>query len=369
MKSIVFSANTSWYLYNFKLKTILAFKEKGFQVYCISPFDEYTKELIDKSNCKWLDVKIDNQGSNPVIDLFFCWSLFKLYKKIKPVIVFHFTIKNNIYGTWAAKLAKTNAVNNVSGLGTSFINSGMTSFIVRWLYKLSQPLAHKVFCQNEDDYKLLIEERLVPTAKLDMLPGSGVDVVRFNPNLLNNNTDIFVFLYVGRMLGDKGLNELINASKKLYTIRQDFTLQLCGFSGAKNSSAIPVSTLDEWKDLPFIDYIGPSNHIESIYAKADCIVLPSYREGMPRSLLEAGAMGLPSITTDVPGCHNIIIDCYNGLLCTVKDPVSLSNAMEKILNLELSDLEQLGVNARYKVVSEFNEDIVINKTLSILNSL
>jgi len=368
-KKIILSANTSWYLFNFRSTTIEAFTEQGFKVICIAPKDDYSLKLVNELGCIWEPVVLDNNGSNPLRDLGFMWQLVKLYNKYKPVAVFNFTIKNNIYGTWAAKLTGVNAVNNVSGLGTAFINKGITSFIVRWLYKLSQPLAYKVFCQNEEDYDLLINNRLIPQKKLDLLPGSGVDTARFTPDLLDNKNNKFVFLYVGRMLADKGLNELVQAAEELYKKRQDFIVQLCGFVGAKNNSAIAQSTLDAWNKLPYVNYLGPSDCMENIYAKANCVVLPSYREGMPRSLLEAGAMGLPSITTDVPGCRNIISHNENGLLCEVKNADALCNAMQNLLVLSSDELSKLGINARNKVVNEFDEAIVINKAVSILNAI
>ncbi|MBZ2192811.1 glycosyltransferase family 4 protein [Pseudoalteromonas arctica] len=368
-KTIIFNANTSWYLFNFRASTIKALQEQGYLIVCVSPEDEYSYRITHELGCIWEPVSLDNNGSNPLRDLGFMLQLIKIYNKYKPLVVFNFTIKNNIYGTWAARLVGVYAINNVSGLGTAFINKGITSVVVRWLYKLSQPSAYKVFCQNEEDYQLLIANRLVPAHKLDLLPGSGVDINRFSPGLLDNNNNKFVFLYVGRMLSDKGLNELIQAAEKLYQKRQDFIVQLCGFAGVKNNSAIAQATLDIWSQLPYIDYLGSSDCIEKVYAKANCVVLPSYREGMPRSLLEAGAMGLPSITTDVPGCRNIIINNINGLLCDVKSSSSLFSAMLNLLDLPDDVFDSLCLNARSKVVNEFDEKIVINKALSVVKEL
>ncbi|MEZ8581559.1 glycosyltransferase family 4 protein [Vibrio splendidus] len=366
MNNIVLSANTSWYLYNFRFSTILALQQQGYNVFCISPRDDHSLRLVNELGCKWFDIKMDNQGSNPIKDMFFFWTLLKLYKKIKPVVSFHFTIKNNIYGTWAAKLAGVKAVNNVSGLGTAFINDNLTSKVVRILYKVSQPFAHKVFCQNPEDYSLLIDQKLVLESKLTLLPGSGVNIKRFHPTLKNVKADNtpFVFLYVGRMLTDKGVLELIEAATLLFSKRQDFVLQLCGFADVKNSTAITETMLNEWSQQPFIEWLGATENIASVYAGSDCVVLPSYREGMPRSLLEAGAMGLPSIATDVPGCKHIISNGYNGLLCTVRDSASLSNALMNVLDLDDAGYNLMCENARNNVVNKYDESIVVEHALN-----
>ncbi len=369
MKKIVLSANTSWYLYNFRSSTITAFKLKGYLVYCISPKDKYSELLVNELGCIWYDIKMDNQGSNPFRDLFFCLKLFCFYKKIKPIASFHFTIKNNIYGSWAAKFAGVKSINNVSGLGTAFINNNFTSKLVRFLYKISQPFAHKVFCQNPEDYSLLIDQKLVCKNKLSLLPGSGVNIDYFHPSfkIPKQNNSKFVFLYIGRMISDKGVFELIEAAKNLFSKRQDFVLHLCGFADVKNSSAITESMLNDLSQLSYIEWLGDSNDVASVYGVSDCVVLPSYREGMPRALLEAGAMGLPSITTDVPGCKHIISSNYNGLLCSVKSVSSLTDALSKMLDLNANNYKLMCENARSNVVKNYDESIVVEYALNSLD--
>lgn len=361
-KNIILCANTSWYILNFRASTILAFKKLGYEVICVCPEDGYTDNLVSKLKVKWVDIKLDNSGSNPFNDVLFFLRLLKVFRYYKPRVIFNFTVKNNVFGTWAAKLSRVRVVNNVSGLGTAFIHTGLTSFIVRSLYRLSQPFADKVFCQNEEDYHLLVNSNLVSPNKLELLPGSGVDTKRFRPEIrAKNERSRFVFLYVGRMLADKGLNELVQASDILYNKGLQFEVTLCGFAGAKNNSAIPEPLLQKWNELPYLNYIGPSDEIEKVYANSDCVVLPSYREGMPRSLLEAGAMGLPSITTDVPGCKHIILHDYNGLICEVKSAESLALKMEEILMASEEKLSVFGVNARKRVEQYYDENIVIDK--------
>jgi|TARA_B110000967_G_scaffold120878_1_gene123499 glycosyltransferase involved in cell wall biosynthesis len=368
LKTITLSANTSWYLFNFRKSTILRFIEEGYRVICISPKDEYSKDLKELG-CDYIELNMSNKGINPFKDLKIIFSLLIIYLKFRPEASFHFTIKNNIYGTWAAFISRTPAINNISGLGTAFIRDGLVSKIVRILYKISQPLAKRVYCQNKEDYEFLIKKGLVSEKKLFLLPGSGVDLKRFNPQLINDHNKLFSFLYVGRIIADKGIIELIKAIENINCNKIVCTLKICGFLNADNVSVISIEDIEKWKEVPGVELIEPTNRVENIMKESDCIVLPSYREGMPRSLLEAGAMGLPSITTDVPGCRNIIQDKINGLLCNARDSASLELAMNNILYMPKNERLKMGKNARKIVEDNFDEKIVINAALDALNSL
>ena len=313
---------------------------------------------------------MNNKGTNPFKDILIVFRLFFIYLKYKPIAAFHFTIKNNIYGTWAAFFSNTPAINNISGLGTAFITTGMISKIVRLLYKCSQPFAYRVFCQNQEDLEFLIDKKLIKKDKLYLLPGSGVDLKRFHPNLVKNNAnDKFTFLYVGRLLADKGMFELIDAFKNLRAKKNNCQLWICGLLNADNVSSISKSQIKEWKSIIGIEFIEPRRDIENVYKKVDCVVLPSYREGMPKTLLEAGSMGLPSVATNVPGCRNIIQDNVNGFLCRVKDAKDLEEAMRKILNLSKDEIKEMGNNARNIVKNNFDEKIVIDSALDALDSI
>jgi len=363
---VTLSANTSWYLYNFRRGTILRLLAEGYRVVCLSPEDSYSSRLEDELGCQWLSLSIDNKGSNPIKDLRLIVQLWRYYRHLRPLAAFHFTIKNNIYGTWAARLAGVPAINNVSGLGTAFIRKGLLAIVVRLLYRLSQPLAYKVFCQNQEDYQLLATRKLVPASRLALLPGSGVDLVRFQPQLRQYQAREFRFLYAGRMLADKGLHELIEAFTELYRLRQDCALWLCGFADAENISAISEHSLRQWSALPGITWLGATDKIEEIYAQVNAVVLPSYREGMPRSLLEAGAMGLPVVATNVPGCRNLVEHGYNGLLCEPKDSRSLQSALEALLAMPEHERVRLGENGRDLVARAYGEELVIDAAISAL---
>lgn len=366
--TVTLSANTSWYLYNFRASTIRRLLAEGYRVVCLSPQDDYSQKLIDDLQCEWLPLVMNNQGSNPFKDAGLVYQFWRHYRALKPVAALHFTIKNNVYGTWAARTRNVPAINNVSGLGTAFIRGGLVSTIVRLLYKTSQPLAYRVFCQNEEDLAQLVDNKLVPRQRLELLPGSGVDLDRFNPGQRDPHPGTFRFLYAGRMLADKGLSELVDAVRAINANGVQCCLWLSGFADVENVSSITQHQLSEWAKEPCIEWLGSSDAMEQVYAAVDCVVLPSYREGMPRSLLEAGAMGLPVVATDVPGCRNIVEDGVNGLLCEVRSSRSLMQAMQKMLGMTGEERSYMGDKGRALVSEKFGEHLVVDATMRAIES-
>ncbi|MFT7263898.1 MAG: glycosyltransferase involved in cell wall biosynthesis [Halioglobus sp.] len=363
MQTVTISSNTSWYLYNFRASTIRRLVADSYRVVCISPEDIYSQKLVNDLGCEWLPLRMSNHGNNPFKDAGLVLQFWRYYRLLRPVVALHFTIKNNVYGTWAARLLAVPAINNISGLGTAFIRKGIVAAIVRLLYRTSQPFAHRVFCQNNEDLKHLADGQLVPPDRLELLPGSGVDLERFNPELRKPHDGNFRFLFAGRMLSDKGLVELVAAVRKVNAEVMLCDLWLSGFADTQNVSAISSEKLAEWGDEPGIEWLGPTDSIEQLFAEVDCVVLPSYREGMPRSLLEAGAMGLPVIATDVPGCRSIVSDGFNGVLCEAKNSDSLAQAMLRILKTPARELQKMGENGRELVTREYSEDLVVDATV------
>jgi glycosyltransferase involved in cell wall biosynthesis len=372
MPLITLSANSSWYLYNFRSSTITRALSKGYKVTCISPEDEYSQRLI-KLGCNHYPINFKSKSKNLFLELFLIFKFIKAYFILKPSAVFHFTVKNNIYGTMAAALLGIPAINNISGLGTAFLKKSLVSFVVTVLYKISQPFAYKIFCQNTEDLNYFKDNRFAQSENLILIPGSGVDTKRFNPNLRisrpASHDEIFTFLYAGRMLRDKGLVELITAIRSINLNSIKCKLILCGFVDSDNISAISIDDIESWSLLPGIQWVGASDQIENIMSKVDCMVLPSYREGMPKSLIEGGSMGLPAVTTDVPGCRNIIQDGVNGFLCKPYSAVSLQSAMEQMLKISKEELHKLGERSRENILLKFDEQIVINSFCKVLDEL
>jgi len=368
-KTISFSANTSWYLYNFRASTLTAFIEAGYKIICICPEDHATAKLI-AMGCTWIPLKMNNKGTNPFQEISLLCRLFFIYKKLRPTAAFHFTIKNNIYGTFAASLLGIKSINNITGLGTIFVNNSPLKIPIKFLYKITQRKAFKVFCQNQEDFTYIQENHLVLKKKLILLPGSGVNLTKFQPTpRITMNEREFIFLYAGRMIGDKGLIELISAFQSMSQHKNKSSLWLSGFVDSNNHSSIPLSTILAWNDLPNIYWLGSSDEMNILFGRVDCVVLPSYREGMPKSLLEAGAMGLPVITTNVPGCRNLITDGVNGLICEPFSSNSLKLALEKMLELSPKRRFLMGQEGRSLVEKKYDENIVINHAIDAVKEI
>lgn len=363
MSIIAITSNTSWYIYNFRKNTILSLINDGYKVVAIAPQDEYSIKLFELG-CEFIHIDIDQGGTNPVKDIKTFISFFKIYSKIKPSVVLNFTPKNNIYSTLAAKLCKAKVINNIAGLGMVFIEESITAKLARFLYKISQRKADKIFFQNEDDRKLFLDNKLAAVSITDRLPGSGVDLTRFTLQLTNDD-GVVRFLLIARMLYDKGIGHYVEAARKLrvkYGDRVEF--QLLGFVGVNNPSAVTDTEMQAWVDEGIVNYLGVSDSVEKDIAKVDCMVLPSfYREGVPKSLLEAGAMGKPIITTDNVGCRETVDDGVNGYLCEARSTDSLIDKLELMIQITHEQRLEMGRQSRFKIEREFDEQIVINKYL------
>jgi glycosyltransferase involved in cell wall biosynthesis len=355
--------NASWNIYNFRMGLIQTFLETGHEVYAIAPPDEYSERLV-KAGCHFIPVELDNKGSHPLKDLAYTASLYKAYKTIKPDAILHFTIKPNIYGTIAASLLGLKVINNVSGLGTVFLRDNFTSKFAHLLYRLTFILPKKVFFQNPDDRNLFIQRGLVKESITDVLPGSGIDLQKFRPlPFQRNNT--FTFLLIARLLYDKGIVEYIEAIQSLKKRGIDAHFQLLGFKD-NSSSGIPEKLLNQWITSGLVDYLGTTDNVTHFINQADCVVLPSYREGTPRTLLEAAALAKPLIATRVPGCTEIVEHGNNGFLCEMKNATDLARQMYKMTKLDDSTLQVMGEASRQKVEEKFDETLVIDKYMEAL---
>ena len=359
--------NTSWNIFNFRMSLIKALLAEGHEVVAIAPKDAYSERLV-AAGCKFVPVAME-QGTNPFTDMWLIWRLYQTYKKVRPDVVLHYTIKPNIYGAIAAHWAGVPAINNVSGLGTVFITKDYISSIALKLYKFAFKYPAKVFFQNQDDRRLFLRNKLVRAGITEVLPGSGINLQEFVPAEKYKRNQPFVFLMVARVLYDKGVVEFVQASKLVQEKYPEVKCQLLGQVDEKSRSGIKNAKLQEWLATGVIEYLGATDDVASVIDQADCVVLPSYREGTPRTLLEAAAMAKPLIATNVPGCREVVQQSINGYLCKHRSAEDLAEKMLQILALSDEELEQMGRASRQIAVSRFDDRIVIERYLNAIEEV
>jgi glycosyltransferase involved in cell wall biosynthesis len=359
--------NTSWNIYNFRMNFVRELMAQGHEVHTIAPSDDYTKFLVD-AGCVHHPIKMDSRGANPIKDSALILELFLIYRAIRPDIILHYTIKPNVYGTLAASLLRIPVINNVCGLGTVFLKKNIVSAVAILLYRISFRFASKVFFQNPDDLNLFVKRKLVSAESVDLLPGSGIDLKKFKPAEFTRNKK-FTFLLISRLITDKGVLEYVEAVKLLKASGFDGHFQILGPPDPEHKRGIKMDVIREWATSNTVEYLGVTNDVSSFIQKADCVVLPSYREGTPRTLLEASSSSKPIIATDVPGCNHVVQHYHNGLLCKIKDSGDLASKMRELSGLDDQTLKKFGMNGRLKMEAEYSESIVINKYLHALSQI
>lgn len=364
---LVIVVNTSWNIYNFRMNFVKTLIEKGHQVHTVAPRDSYT-HFLEEAGCIHHNVTMDSRGVNPIKDTALFFELWGIYRKIKPDTILHFTIKPNIYGTLAASIEKIPTINNVCGLGTVFLKNNLLSVIAMALYKLAFQFPKKVFFQNSDDLNLFLDKGLIPKESADLIPGSGIDLKRFQPMEFNRNK-VFTFLLISRLITDKGILEYVQAIENLKLKGLKARFQLLGAKDPEHQRGIQLPVIDRWISSGSVEYLGTTDDVRSFIEKADCIVLPSYREGTPRTLLEAASSSKPIVATDVPGCHHVVEDQLNGFLCKPKSADDLAEKMEKMSSLDDTILKRFGENGRRKIEHQFDEKFVISKYLEEIETL
>lgn len=367
MPKVMIAVNSAWNLVNFRQGLIRSLVAAGHEVVAVAPEDDYAPRL-QALGCRYLPLPMDNQGTHPLRDAMLLWRFIQVLRRERPDVFLGYTVKPNVYGSLAARMLGVPVINNIAGLGAVFITEGWITHIVRQLYRLALSGSAKVFFQNDDDRQLFITRRMVSAPKADLLPGSGINLARFLPSPLPKGLRV-QFLLVARMLWDKGVGEYVEAARMLRRRGVDADFYLLGFLDVQNPAAISKTQMAEWVAEGTVRYLGTSDDVRKEVTYADCVVLPSYREGTPRTLLEAAAMARPIVTTDAVGCREVVDDGVNGYLCRVKDAADLAEKMEKICKMPPSEREAMGLRGRQKVSLEFDESIVIQKYLDAIDSV
>jgi len=364
---VLLNANSSWYLLNFRKNIIKAMLLKNYDVFCMAPRDEYTEEL-KSLGVKFLEVNFDRQSKNIFKEMLLLFKFYKAVRRVSPNFLINFTVKNNLYGTIvAAYIGKIRIINNITGLGSEFISKSLASKIIKYLYSLIKNFPHHTYFQNHDDANFFVSNHMVNIARYSILPGSGVDCSFFHPRFMHKGSNHeFRFIFLGRLIADKGIIELIKSIKKLNFNYPHAKLTILGMIDHENPSKLSLDKINEYCKDDFIDLVINKNNVRDYLSNSDCFVLPSYREGLPKAALEAMAMGLPIILSNVTGCKELLIEGFNGTYCEAKSEESLNLAMERMIRKRKSTLLKMGKKSRELIEKSYSEDIVISDLLNRL---
>lgn len=361
-ETVLISINASWNIINFRKGLVSALRERGYRVIVVAPEDEYSAE-VHALGVDYIPLKMNKQGLTPAQDLLLLARYYRILNAVKPDVFLGYTPKPNIYGSIACHLLKIPVINNVAGLGTAFIKEGGLARLLTGMYSVAFRRSRTTFFQNPDDLDLFLRLGVVQEQQARLLPGSGIDLTRFRSDPGSKPAGGFRFLLVARLLWDKGIGEYVEAARRLREEAPEVRCQLLGFADVENRTAISRDQVQKWVEEGVVDYLGHAADVRPFIAAADCIVLPSYREGLPRVLLEASAMAKPLIATDVPGCRHLVQDGKNGFLCAVRSAESLAEAMLKMARSLPEERQKMGAFARSNVEEQYDERIVIERYL------
>lgn len=345
MKKILLTANIAFTIANFRTELINSIVDNGNSVKALFPHDGDIEAGLNKITVESIDYRLNRKGMNPLSDFKTLFDLYMIYKREKPDIVLNFTIKPTVYSSIACGILGIPVYSNITGLGYVFTDKRLKARIVNQiviaLYKVALRFNKKVFFQNSDDRDLFVQKRILPLSKTQIINGSGVNLQKFIiPALVKKNRNSFVF--VGRLLKDKGIGELIKAMEIVKYKIPDARLYIAGGTD-NNPNSFTQEDIDKWSTSGLVEYMGLVQDVRSLLLQSEVFVLPSYREGTPRSTLEAMALGLPIITTDVPGCRETVIEGGNGFLVPLKDYKKLA---QRMIELALDDVKRKSMGER-----------------------
>ncbi|NDP61889.1 glycosyltransferase family 4 protein [Polaromonas sp.] len=362
-------SNTAWYLFNFRLNLMLALQAAAHTVVAVAPDDAYAQRIRD-AGIAFEAVPISGGGTHPVRELQSVLRLGAVFRRHQVSLVLSYTPKGNLYSALACIALRVPFVPNVSGLGRAFIRKSLVTRVAKTLYRLTFGRAHRVFFQNLDDMAVFVDGGLVRASQAERLPGSGVDLSRFSPTApIARAVDAPVFLLVARMLWDKGVGEYVEAARSVRALHPGARFQLLGFLDVANPSAIPRTQVEAWVAEGVVEYLGPTDDVRPFLVLADCVVLPSYREGVPRTLLEAAATARPVITTDAPGCRDTVLDGETGFLCRPADALDLADKLLRFVALAPEERQTMGLRGRAFVEQNFDERLVIERYLAVVGDV
>lgn len=362
MSKILFLVNHDVVIYNFRLELVEQLIESGHQVVISSPYGDRIEDL-KALGCEYYDMHMTRHGMNPIKELSLISAYKKLLYKVKPDIVFSYTIKPNIYGAIACRKYHVPCVANITGLGTAVEYGGITQKIAILLYRYAFTEVQRVFFQNDENRQFFAKHRIA-VEKHALLPGSGVNLQRFCPLSYPSDKKI-EFVFISRIMKEKGIDQYLEAAEHIHNRYPDTAFHVCGFCEQAYEEK-----LKDLSERGIIIYHGMVKDVRTILKDMHCTVHPTYYpEGISNVLLESLACARPIITTDRAGCREVVDDGVNGFICKQKDSVDLIKQIEKFLALSNEQRKEMGLAGRQKVEREFDRQIVVNAYLNELEKV
>ncbi len=342
---------------------------KGFDITVVAPRDRFTSKLISEG-ITYREIFIKNYSINPIDDLKIIFQLSKIYRTIRPQLIFHYTIKPNIYGSIAAFWHRIPSISITTGLGHLF---EFKNFMIRWitvfLYRFAAYVSKELWFLNENDRDVFVYKRIVRSKKARVLKSEGINTEWFSPKKNKSFQGVQRFLFAGRLIWDKGIREFVEAAKIVRSRHPRTRFEMIGFIDSSNPKAVSYDEIAEWQKQKIIRYLGETSDIRPVLQRASCLVFPSfYREGISRILMEAAAMETPIITTDNVGCRDLVDDGVNGFITKPKSVEDLVHKIELFLALSEEDKIVMGKLGRKKMIRQYDESLIINEYMEVIHS-
>ena len=365
---IAFVGNTSFSLYKFRLGVMRSFISKGYEVVAIAPEDEYSS-LFKVEDIKFIPIEIDGKGKSILKDMMLTYKFYNIYKINKIDIIFHYTIKPNIYGSIACRMLKIPSIAITTGLGYSFNKKNIFNLFIKTLYRIALGKVLEVWFLNSNDKNTFIKNKIIKEDKAFILKSEGVDSNYYLPHDKSKKSEKMVFLLLSRLIKEKGIEEYVQAAHILKEKGLKIECQLLGKIEKESNNNISIDIVNKWHDAGYINYLGESIDVREYIINSDCVVLPSYyMEGVPRCLMEGMCMERPIITTNNVGCNELIIDKVNGYICEPRNILDLADKMELMYNTSFKERQQFGKNGRSRILDFFDEKKIIEQYNIKLNS-
>ncbi len=356
MKKILILANLDMGLYNFRKELLERLLKEGYEVHISLPMGPRVKDM-EEMGCKFIETPVDRRGMNPIADLKLFFKYRKILKQVKPDVVLTYTIKPNIYGGLACRMAKVPYLSNITGLGSALENGGILQKVTCFLYKRALRRISCIFFQNEENKKFFETHKLL-LGRHRLIPGSGVSLTRFAP-LEYPGADKTEFVFISRLMKEKGIDQYLEAAKEIRERYPNTVFHVCGFCEKEYEDRMAVLTGEN-----IVEYHGVVQDVREILKQVHCIIHPTYYpEGMSNVLLESAASARPMITTDRSGCREIVEDGKNGFIVRQQDAKDLIQKIEQFLAASYDEKREMGLCARKKVEREFDREIVIEAYL------